>query len=70
MPAPTSPAVAATVLYETLKFIHIIGATVVGGGGVLITALLASAVIGRNGERIQAVSSIGAWVGPRVFAPA
>jgi uncharacterized membrane protein len=62
--------VAATVLYETLKSIHIIGTTVVVGGGVLITALLASAVIGRNGERIQAVSSIGAWVGPRVFAPA
>ncbi len=57
-------------LYETLKFIHIVGATVVLGGGVLITALLASAVFGRNGERMRAVTTIGAWVGPRLFAPA
>ena len=56
--------------YETLKFIHIVGATVVLGGGVLITALLASAVFGRNGERMRAVTRIGAWVGPRLFAPA
>lgn len=58
------------VLYETLKFIHIIGAVVVLGGGILITAFLIGAVIGRNAERVQAVSSISSWVGPRVFAPA
>ena len=58
------------VLYETLKFIHIVGATVVLGGGILLTAFLFGAVMSRKAEQVQALSAIGSWVGPRVFAPA
>lgn len=54
-------------LYETLKFIHIVAAAVILGGGILMTTLLASAVFRRNGERMRSVTNIIAWVGPRVF---
>lgn len=57
-------------LYETLKFIHIVAAAVILGGGILMMTLLASAVFGRNGERMLSVTNIIAWVGPRLFAPA
>lgn len=57
-------------LYETLKFIHIVAATVVLGGGLLLLALNASAVLNKNGERLQALSTASSWVGPRFFAPA
>ena len=55
------------VLYETLKFVHIVAVAVWLGGGLTLTAFGAS---GRREERITALASINAWVGPRVFAPA
>ena len=57
-------------LYETLKFIHIVAACVVLGGSLVLTFFGLAAVIGRKGEQLLAINSIGKWVGPRVFAPA
>ncbi|MGI9658289.1 MAG: DUF2269 family protein [Gaiellaceae bacterium] len=57
-------------LFETLKFLHITAAVVGLGGGLLLTALMVSALFGRNGERMRAYSTVAKWAGPRIFAPA
>ena len=57
-------------LYETLKFLHIVAAAVVLGGGAMILAFSASALLGKNGERLLAIHRVAAWVGTRVFGPA
>ena len=64
------PEVALMVLYETLKFVHIVAAVFVLGGGAMLTAFEATAVLGKNSERMLAVTAIGKWVGTRFFAPA
>ena len=57
-------------LFETLKFLHIVAAAVVLGGGVMFLAVSLSALLGKNGDRLRATSNLAAWVGTRIFAPA
>lgn len=57
-------------LYETLKFIHIVAAIAVVGGGLFLTILMATAVVRKRAETILTLNSIGQWVGLRFFAPA
>ena len=57
-------------LFETLKFIHIAGATIVVGGGFMIFAFSLSALRGGKADRVRALGTLSSWVGPRVFAPA
>jgi uncharacterized membrane protein len=57
------------VLYETLKFVHIVAAVVVVGGAVLLTVLLGVAVLRKDPHGVLTINATNSWVGNRFFAP-
>jgi uncharacterized membrane protein len=62
--------VVATGLYDWLLFLHIVTAMVWVGGAVLLAALAAAVVRGRDPEDVARFGATLRLIGPRVLAPA
>ena len=56
-------------LYETLKFIHILAVIAAVGGGIFMTMLLATGVLGQKTQAFATYAEIGSWIGRRFFGP-
>jgi uncharacterized membrane protein len=57
-------------LFSVLKFLHIVAAIIWVGGVITLTLLNMRLVSTRNGAAMAALSSVGGFIGQRVFGPA
>jgi uncharacterized membrane protein len=57
-------------LYSVLKFVHIVAAIIWVGGVITMTLLNVRLASTRNSAAMAALSSVGGFIGQRVFGPA
>jgi uncharacterized membrane protein len=57
-------------LFSMLKFVHIVAAIIWVGGVITLAILNARLASTRNGAAMAALSSVGGFIGQRVFGPA
>ena len=57
-------------LFSALKFLHIVAAIICVGGVITLTLLNERLASTRNGAAMAALSSVGGFLGQRVFGPA
>ena len=57
-------------LFSVLKFVHIVAAIIWVGGVITLTLLNVRLASTRNGAAMAALSSVGGFIGQRVFGPA